>query len=69
MMDKCFETDWANGRFKIVKDPEDLVKVKELFRKVYKQYLGCYKYYASICPVGDVWALSQFSFGEFIDKT
>ena len=36
MIDKCFENDWGYGRFKIVKDPEDLAKVKELFRKIYR---------------------------------
>ena len=59
MLNKCFEYDWSCGRaYKIVKNEDELMKIKEIFRKIYKNYKDSYKYYASLNPIGDVWALS-----------
>ncbi len=59
MYNKCFEYDWSCGRaYKIVKNEDELSQIKEIFRKTYKYYKDCYKYYASLNPIGDVWALS-----------
>lgn len=71
MLDKCLDYDWQCGRMlKVLKNNEEENKqVKERFRQVYKQYKDCYKYFASLNPIGDVWSVSNFAFSELIDKS
>ena len=66
---KCFEFDWEHNKLaKFIKKDEDREKIKSFLNDHYKQYLECYKYYASLQPIGDVWAVQQHPFTEFIDK-
>lgn len=70
LLNKCFEFDWACVRSqKIVKNDDDLKKVKERFRKSYKLYKDCYRYFSSLNPIGDIWAISNFSFNDFISQS
>ena len=52
-----------------MKKEEDLKKVKERFRTSYKLYKDCYRYFASLNPIGDIWAISNFSFNDFISQS
>ncbi len=70
MLDKCLEFDWACGRaYKVLKNEEENLEVKERFRAKYKQYKDCYKYFASLNPIGDVWSVSTFAFNDLIDQS
>ena len=52
----------------MIKDPEQLEKIKEFFRQRYKLVKDAYKYIACQNPVGDVWALQTSSFLDFVNK-
>ena len=58
MVNLCLEYDWECGKIpKIIKNPEEILKVKEFFRERYKLIKDTYKHYASYNPVGDIWAI------------
>ncbi len=58
MLDNCFEVDWNNTRItKIVKNEEEHPNLKKYMRSIYKLIKESYKYYSSISPIGDVWAI------------
>lgn len=66
---KCFKFDWEYGKIpKLVKKEEELNQVKDFFESNYRRIKDCYKYYASKSPVGDIWAIQNVAFLEFIDK-
>lgn len=65
---KCFETDWNCSKIpKIIKNPEDLGKVKDFLASIYKHMKEGYKYMSSLNPIGDVWSISQNPFTDFIN--
>ena len=69
MINKCFEQDWSNCRAsKLVKNEDDLMKVKERWRQSYRHYKECYRYYSALNPIGDIWALSNFSFMDLVNE-
>jgi len=60
LLNKCFDFDWENGKMKdprMIKKEEEIPAVKEFFRSKYKYFKDTYKYYASLSPVGDIWAI------------
>ena len=69
LINLCFEYDWECGKIpKIIKDEKQVSQVKEFFRERYKQIKDVYKYFASLNPVGDIWAIQNAPFAELIDK-
>jgi hypothetical protein len=52
---------------KIVKNPDELLKIKELLWMHYKQLKETYKFYASYNPSGDVWSISSNPLTEFVN--
>ena len=69
LVNLCFEYDWDSGKIpKIVKDEKQVQQIKEFFRERYKKIKDTYKYYASMSPVGDVWAIQNAAFAELIEK-
>lgn len=58
LLQECFEFDWNLSRVhKVVKDQEELEKVKDFFRERYQYFRNTYKHWACINPVGDIWAI------------
>ena len=44
-----------------------MANVKEYLSTIYKNMKECYKYMASLNPIGDIWAISQNPFTDFIN--
>lgn len=66
---RCFEFDWDYGKIpRLIKRDDDLALVKEFFRHNYKALKDAYKNYATKSPVGDIWAIANTAFLEFIEK-
>lgn len=53
---------------RLIKKEEEVPLVKEFFRLKYKHFKDTYKYYASLSPVGDIWAIQNISMSDFIAK-
>lgn len=54
LLGKCFENDWGRCKIpKIVKDTEELRKIKQVLRAGYKTVRETYKYYAAFDPTND----------------
>ncbi|KAL4456118.1 hypothetical protein ABPG74_014079 [Tetrahymena malaccensis] len=69
LLRKCFDFDWDYGKIpKLIKNDDQLKQVKEFFRSHYREIKDCYKSYATKYPVGDVWAIQNPAFLEFIEK-
>ena len=53
LLKKCFEFDWANNKLqKFIKKEDEMEKIKAILRNIYPMYKDCYKYYASLQPLG-----------------
>lgn len=47
-MERCFEADFVNGRYRnFIKDKKDLKQVRELLKENYKELKDFYKHYSS----------------------
>ena len=58
LINLCFEYDWECGKVpKIIKDADQLNDTKEFFREKYKYIKDTYKFYATINPIQDIWAI------------
>ncbi|CAI2387670.1 unnamed protein product [Moneuplotes crassus] len=67
---KCFEFDWAQCKIpRIIKDPEEQLKVKNYLESIYKPIRETYKYYAGFNPCGHVPCIGQNVFNEIINLT
>ncbi len=70
MLDKCFEVDFENTRItKLLKNQEDLSEVKEMLRKIYKNLKDCYKYYAAVGAISDVWSIPLNAYTDFCSSS
>lgn len=66
ILKKCFEKDWICSKItKVVKNPDELITVKEILWKNYRSIKETYKNYASYNPNGDVWSISSNPITEF----
>ena len=53
MLNKCFEFDWNSCKLMtFIKSDYDREAIKSLFKSIYYMYKECYKYYASLQPIG-----------------
>jgi hypothetical protein len=69
ILKKCFEFDWDCSNIpRVIKKEEEIAKVKEILRGIYKQYKETYKYYAGSSPIGDTWAITQLGFNDFVNE-
>ncbi len=58
LLRKCFEFDFKCSKIpRLVKNEEDLLATKETMHRHYRAYKSCYKAYASMNPIGDIWCL------------
>ena len=65
LLARCFEEDWSHTRIsRLIKNEEDLAKVKALLKQNYSFIKMNYRHYASFSPNGDIWCLQQ---GVFLD--
>ena len=57
--DECFEEDWKRCKIpKLIKDAENLNKVKKFLKNIYGRGLrDCYKYYAGKEPICDIYCI------------
>lgn len=51
-----------------MKKPEELEKVKQSLWNAYKKLKGAYRYLSSISAAGDIWAIGQNVFTDFLTK-
>lgn len=69
LVNLCFNYDWECSKVqKIIKDQKQLSEVKEFFRIRYKFIKDTYKYYSSINPVVDIWAMQSAQCIELLQK-
>jgi NLR family CARD domain-containing protein 3 len=70
LLGKCFEYDWARCKIpKLVKDPLELIKVKDIISKKYPILKEIYKYYSSLSPAGDIWSIGQLVFTDICNES
>ena len=71
LLDTCFDVDWANTKcekFISARSPDDLPKIKEYIKSIYKHVREAYKYYSGISPLGRVTSIGSGILGELIGK-
>ena len=57
-LNTCFEFDWECSKIpKIIKDYDELMKVKEYLKNIYKHIRECYKYFAAISPNNGIFSI------------
>ena len=65
MRNRCFETDWANGKYpNFIKNEEDRAKVKEHCRKVYRILKDTYRHWASHTPLDKLFGIGVNNYTE-----
>lgn len=70
LLKKCFEYDWDHTKIpKIIKNHEELEKVKNYLKSKYKCIREVYKYYAGINPCSYIPSIGQNAFNEIINLT
>ncbi len=53
ILNKCFEFDWNSCKLtKFIKSDYDREAIKNILKTNYYHYKECYKYYASLQPIG-----------------
>ena len=58
LLKKCFEQDMSCSRIgNIIKSEDDLIKTKHILWNNYRNYKNCYKYYASLNPIGEIFCI------------
>lgn len=68
LLKKCFETDWAGGKYSgYIKDEEDRLKVKEFLREHYKITKDCYKYWSSHTPLEQLNGIGSNDMGAIVN--
>lgn len=65
LLEKCFEKDYSYSRIsRIVKKPEQEIKIKAYLRENYKFLRECYKFYAAISPSNNIFCINKTIFNE-----
>jgi hypothetical protein len=68
LLRKCFEFDFKCSKIpKFIKNEEDLLATKEVMHSHYRAYKNCYKFYASMNPIQDIWCLQNLDYCNFVD--
>lgn len=66
LLKKCFEKDFSCSKIsKIVKNPDELLEIKNVLWGYYRLIKETYKQYSSYSPTGDVWSISSNVITEF----
>jgi hypothetical protein len=64
---RCFELDWSRTKIeRLIKDPEQLDKVKNLCRHNYKWFRESYKFITAVDPQKDLLCISTIVFGDTV---
>lgn len=70
LINKCFEYDWSYCKIpKIIKNEDELHKIKNYLKSIYKPIRETYKYYAGISPCSNIPCIGQNAFNEIINLT
>ena len=70
IINQCFEYDWAQCKIpRIIKNEEELLKVRNYLKSIYKPIREVYKYYAGVSPCANVPCIGQNAFNEIINQT
>ncbi|CAD8122767.1 unnamed protein product [Paramecium sonneborni] len=70
LIDECFEYDFQSSKInRIVRDPNELLEVKELLREYYPSIFASYKFYASTLIGSSIPCISSNAFFDFIGQT
>ena len=70
IIDQWFDYDWAQCKIpRIIKDEEELKRVRDYLKSIYKHIREAYKYYAGISPCVSVPCIGQNEFNEIINLT
>lgn len=69
MLDECFEIDWANTKcVKVIKNEEEIVKIKDYIKEQYKSMRETYKYYAGVSPLGRIMCTGSGIISEILNN-
>ncbi|CAD8208269.1 unnamed protein product [Paramecium pentaurelia] len=70
LIDECFEYDFQSSKInRIVRDPNELMEIKELLREYYPHIFASYKFYASTLIGSSIPCISSNAFFDFIGQT
>jgi len=70
IFDECFDFDWESGRIpNMIKNPDELHKIKAYLKSHYRLMREWYRYYAGISPCGILPCIGQNAFNELISVT
>ncbi|CAD8171615.1 unnamed protein product [Paramecium pentaurelia] len=70
LLKKCFEKDFTCSKIsKVVKNPDELLEIKNVLWAHYKLIKETYKQYSSNSPTGDIWSISSNVITEFAQQT
>ncbi|CAD8120300.1 unnamed protein product [Paramecium sonneborni] len=70
LVDECFEYDFQTSKInRIVRDPQELMEVKEILREYYPYIFASYKFYASTLIGASIPCISSNAFFDFIGQT
>ena len=69
LLNSCFEFDWDNTKIrKVVKNGDDLVKVKRFLKEKYKNFRETYKYYSAVAPAGTIFSIGINTFSDIVSN-
>lgn len=69
ILNGCFEFDWDHTKIgKVVKNGDDVVKVKRFLKQNYKQFRETYKYYSAVAPVGMIMSIGTNTFSDIVSN-
>lgn len=69
ILNGCFEFDWENTKIhKIIKDGEELVKVKAYLKLNYSYFRETYKFYSAVAPAGMIFSIGTNTFSDIVSN-
>ena len=69
ILNNCFEIDWENTKIgKVVKNGDDIVKVKRFLKENYKSFRETYKYYSAVAPAGLIFSIGTNTFSDIVSN-
>lgn len=70
LLGKCFDYDWGKCKVpRLIKDLNELEKIKTIIASRYQVIKEIYKYYSSIAPAGEIWSIGQMVFTDICNES
>jgi hypothetical protein len=69
LLNKCFEQDWEMTKIpRVIKNAEELQKVKSFLKMNYRCIREIYKYYSAVSPTGQVFSIGNNVFSDIMSN-